>query len=431
MRDTPATATSSVNLREVVLSKITWRLVPFLFCLYVVAYVDRINIGFSALQLKYQIHLSDAGYGFAAGIFFAGYVLFQIPSNFVLERVGAPRWIAVLMIAWGLLSVCTILVRLPWQLYVLRFLLGAAEAGFFPGIIFYLRGWFPPSARARTMAIFAAGGAVSAIVAGPLCGALLNLNKAGLVGWQWMFLAEGTPAVILGFVVFFFLTNSPQDADWLCPEERVWLASEQLGQSTSVSSTRGISDWSSVWLAVAVYFGLNCAGYGITFWLPSLMHSVSHVSTIAIGFLTTIPYAAATVVMVVAGADSDRSGEQRWHIALPALLGAMVLVWAAYSSSLVKLIVLISFAVVAEFSMVGPFWALSSTIEPDHSGIVIALINSIGNLGGLAGSYAIGALRNSATGFRNGMICMGLSLGLAGSLALMIGRRDRVFAKTM
>ena len=192
----------------------------------------------------------------------------------------------------------------------------------------------------------------------------------------------------------------------------------------------GISNWNSVWLAVAVYFGVNCAGYGITFWLPTLIHSVSGASSVAIGFLAAIPYAAATVIMVVAGADSDRSGEQQWHIALPAFLGAVALVCAGYSTSIAGLIVLISFAVVAEFSMIGPFWALSSTMEAKSSATVIALINSIGNLGGLAGSCAIGALKNSATGFRNGMICMGLSLGAAGYAGFILGKRQRVFVKS-
>ena len=442
MRETLASTACSNCLGAAVLSKITWRLVPPLFFLYVVAYVDRINIGFAAPPLKSQLHLSDADYGFAAGIFFAGYVLFQLPSNVVLQRVGARRWIAALTIAWGVVSSCITLVRAPWQLYALRFLLGSAEAGFFAGVIFYLRSWFPAAARAKTMALFAAGGPVSAVVAGPLCGALLGVNRAGLAGWQWMFFLEGAPAVILGVGAFFYLANSPAEVDWLSLEERTWIAREmrQEGQDEISSQTWRLSERIgilpaftslSVWLLVAVYFGLTCAGYGITFWLPSLIHTVSGAGTTMIGFLSTIPYAAAAVVMVLAGSDADRSGERRWHIAVPALLGALALVWAGYSSSLPGLMALISFAVVAQFCMVGPFWALSSMVEPRHSAAVIALINSLGNLGGLAGSYAIGALRNSAAGFRNGMVCVGLSLGVAGCLVLLVGKKERRFAKAI
>jgi sugar phosphate permease len=403
----------------------TWRLVPLLFFLYVVAYVDRINIGFAALQIQSRLRLSDASYGFAAGVFFAGYVVFQLPSNMILERIGARRWITVLMVAWGIISSCMIFVRVPWHLYVLRFLLGSAEAGFFPGIVFYLRGWFPTATRARTVALFAAAGPVSAVIAGPLSGTLLGLHQAGLAGWQWMFLLEGVPAVLLGIGVFFYLTNTPKEAHWLSSEERAWLVSALLQEDDTprLRSGHGIFKVFAslhIWLLVAVYFGVNCAGYGITFWLPSLIRSLSGVGTVAIGFLSAIPYAAALIVMVLAGAHSDKFGEYRWHIALPALLGAFALVAAGYSSSVTGLVGAISLAIVAEFSMIGPFWALSTTIEPQYAAAGIALINSVGNLGGLVGSYAVGALRNSTTGFRNGIVFLGLGLGLAGYLALLV-----------
>jgi MFS transporter, ACS family, tartrate transporter len=421
---------SASSLKAAVVSKLTWRLVPLLFCLYVVAYLDRINIGFAALQMKSQLHLSDGSYGFAAGIFFAGYVIFQLPSNLILERFGARRWIAALMVAWGLISSCMIFVRMPFQLDALRFFLGSAEAGFFPGIVFYLKGWFPSTARAKTMALFAAAGPVSAVIGGPLSGMLLGLHQGGLAGWQWMFLLEGVPAILLGIGVFLYLTNTPKDAHWLSSEQRDWLLGElsREREMTPVRASRSM--WKPftslpVWLLVFVYFGVNCAGYGITFWLPSLIHSLSGVSTIGIGLLSAIPYAAALVVMVLAGAHSDKSGEHRWHIAGPALLGALALIAAGYSTSVAGLVAALSLAIVAEFSMVGPFWALSTTIEPEHAAIGIALINSVGNLGGLVGSYAIGALRNSNTGFRNGIICLGVALGLAGCLALLVRRQAR------
>ena len=222
------------SLKAEVISKVTCRLVPLLFLLYVVAYVDRINLGFAALQIKSFLTISDAGYGFAAGVFFAGYVLFQLPSNLVLERVGARRWIAVLMMVWGLISSCMIFVRAPWHLYVLRFLLGSAEAGFFPGIILYLKGWFPSTTRAKTIALFAAAGALSAVIVGPLSGTLLRLHQAGLAGWQWMFFLEGVPAILLGLGVLLYLTNTPREANWLSVDERTWLI-DALEQESSGS----------------------------------------------------------------------------------------------------------------------------------------------------------------------------------------------------
>jgi MFS transporter, ACS family, tartrate transporter len=413
-------------LKAVVVSKVTWRLIPLLFFLYVVAYVDRINIGFAALQMKSFLGMGDAGYGFAAGIFFAGYVLFQLPSNLIMERVGARRWIAVLMVAWGMISSCMIFARVPWHLYILRFLLGSAEAGFFPGIVFYLKGWFPPTTRARTLALFSAAGPFSAVIAGPLSGSLLHLHRAGLAGWQWMFLLEGGPAILLGLGVLLYLTNAPREAEWLSLEEKTWLI-DALSQGSEEShlhpQVAGVSEVfvsHLIWLLVFVYFGLNCAGYGITFWLPSLIRNLSGVGTTTIGLLTAIPYAAALIVMVLAGAHSDKSGEHRWHVALPAFLGAIALLPAAYSSSVAGLVTALSIAVVAEFSMTGPFWALCTLVKPQRAAAAIALINSIGNLGGLAGSYAVGALKSSTHGFRNGMMVLGAALAAAGALALLV-----------
>lgn len=413
-------------LKAVVLSKVTWRLVPLLFLLYVVAYVDRINIGFAALQIKSFLGIGDAGFGFAAGIFFAGYVLFQLPSNLILERVGARRWIAILMMAWGLISSCMIFARTPRHLYVLRFLLGSTEAGFFPGVVFYLKRWFPANTRARTLALFAAAGPVSAVIVGPLSGSLLRLHHAGLAGWQWMFLLEGVPAILLGLGVLIYLTNTPREAHWLSTGEKSWLIDALACEDEHSQSPRAaVKVWEvfvnpQIWLLVFVYFGLNCAGYGITFWLPSLIRNVSGVGTITIGLLSAIPYAAALIAMIFAGAHSDKSGEHRWHVALPAFLGAAALLPAAYSSSVAELVTALSIAVVAEFCMVGPFWALCTLVKPQHAAVVIALINSIGNLGGLAGSYAVGTLKNTTHGFRDGIMLLAAALGAAGVLALLV-----------
>ncbi len=327
LRDPGANSDAVAQSAEVV-SRLTSRLVPLLFLLYVVAYVDRINIGFAALQIQSRLGLGSAGYGFAAGVFFAGYVVFQVPSNIALQRIGARRWIALLMIAWGMISSCMIFVRVPWHLYALRFLLGSAEAGFFPGVVFYLKSWFPFTSRAKAVALFVAAGPVSAVITGPLSGTLLGIHRAGFAGWQWMFLLEGAPAVVLGIVAFRFLTNTPKEAHWLSLEQRCWLVAELRQEAEGHQSGNKVGILKvftslPVWLLVMVYFGVNCAGYGITFWLPSLIHNLSGVGAVEIGFLSAIPYAAALIVMILAGAHSDKSGEHRWHIALPAFLGAL------------------------------------------------------------------------------------------------------------
>lgn len=270
---------------------------------------------------------------------------------------------------------------------------------------------------------------MSAVIAGPLSGTLLRLHQAGLAGWQWMFLLEGVPAVLLGIGVFLYLTNTPKEAQWLSSDELAWLMGalpekSEIPQVRIASGLIKVFTSLPVWLMVFVYFGVNFAGYGITFWLPSLIRNLSGVGTISIGLLSAIPYAAALIVMVLAGAHADKSGEHRWHIAVPALLGALALVSAGYSSSVTRLIAAVSLAIVAEFSIVGPFWALSTSLEPQHAAACIALINSVGNLGGLLGSYAIGVLRNSNTGFRNGLISLGLGLGIAGCLAIFVRTRD-------
>jgi MFS family permease len=275
---------------------------PFLLLLYIVAYLDRINVGFAAIQMKQQLGFSDKVYGLGAGIFFLGYFIFQLPSNLILHRVGPRRWIAFLMILWGCISASMMLTSNAKMFYALRFLLGAAEAGFFPGVILYLRSWFPPDARARSVALFMTAGPISGVIGGPVSGALLNLDRwHALAGWQWLFLIEGIPAVLLGFVAYFYLVDRPQDARWLSDEQRAWLANILRAESSSTDaelSTR-LSAFRNprIWLLAAVYCSLNTASYGITLWLPTVFQRISGMGNLALGFLTTIPYLAAIAIM--------------------------------------------------------------------------------------------------------------------------------------
>src|SRR4051812_34161433 len=314
------------------------RLIPFLFLLYIVAYLDRINVGFAALQMNQALGFSATVYGFGAGIFFLGYVLFEIPSNVILARVGARLWIARIMISWGLVSSAMMFVRSAPAFYVLRFLLGAAEAGFFPGIIFYLTRWFPVRERGRTIAAFMTATLVAGVVGGPISGALLSLHgAAGIAGWQWLFLLEGLPAVVLGVVVLKVLAEQPRDVAWLNAAERASLAAclEEDARLQTDETTRGALSNPRTWLLAVVYFTIPVTLYGIGFWLPKMLKDASGGSDFNVGLLSAVPYAAGAIAMVIAGRHSDRTGERRWHVAGAALVSAAGLALGTRSSGLV------------------------------------------------------------------------------------------------
>lgn len=422
-------ASAQSGFEAALVSKLTRRLVPFLFLLYIVAYLDRINVGFAALQMQGQLHLSDEVYGLGAGLFFAGYFVFQLPSNLLLERVGARRWLAALMVVWGAVSTSMIFVRTPHGFYALRFLLGVAEAGFFPGVILYLKNWFPADARARTVAWFMTAAPLSGVVGGPISGALLGLHHAGLAGWQWMFIMEGIPAILLGGLAACYLTDRPQDAVWLSDEQRDWLLATLRQESQETAAVSRTNVWAAfthpgIWLLVLVYFGLDTVSYGISLWLPNLIRSLSGVSDFVIGLLSTIPYIAAAVSMVLVGMHSDRSGERRWHTALPAFVGAAGLLLAAQSTSVVPMIAGITVAVLGVFSMLGPFWTMpTSLLTGTAAAAAIALINSVGNLGGFFGPYIIGLIRTHTGSFKNGLLVVGATLAAGGAIALLVRGR--------
>ena len=423
------TAPAQSGFEAALVSKLTRRLVPFLFLLYIVAYLDRINVGFAALQMQGQLHLSDEVYGLGAGLFFAGYFVFQLPSNLLLERVGARRWLAALMVVWGAVSTSMIFVRTPHSFYALRFLLGVAEAGFFPGVILYLKNWFPADARARTVAWFMTAAPLSGVVGGPISGALLGLHHAGLAGWQWMFIMEGIPAVLLGGLAACYLTDRPAAATWLSDEQRDWLLATLRQESQQTAAVSRTNVWAAfthpgIWLLVLVYFGLDTVSYGISLWLPNLIRSLSGVSDFVIGLLSTIPYIAAAISMVLVGMHSDRSGERRWHTALPAFVGASGLLLAAQSTSVVPMIAGITVAVLGVFSMLGPFWTMpTSLLTGSAAAAAIALINSVGNLGGFFGPYIIGLVRTHTGSFKNGLLVVGATLAVGGAIALLVRLR--------
>src|SRR5450631_2938230 len=418
------------DIGTLVVSRLTRRLVPFLFVLYIIAYLDRINVGFAALQMQEQLKFNNATYGLGSGMFFAGYLFFQVPSNLVLQRLGARRWIALIMISWGIVSSSMIFVNTPLSFYCLRFLLGVTEAGFFPGMIIYLKNWFPAARQARTIARFMTAGALSGVVGGLVSPALLGVHAFRLAGWQWLFLGEGLPAVLLGAVVAVYLTDHPKDAHWLAEKDRNWLVETLRVEKESHPAASHTSIWTAfaegnVWycvlLLVVAYFGANTFAYGISFFLPKVIKSVSVHSNFVIGLLSAIPYVAAAIAMTIAGGHSDRTGERRLHVALPAFAGALAMGAAAYSTSLTVTMVALSIALMGVWSIYGPFWAIPSNLLTGTAAVLgVAVINSLGNLGGLFGPWAIGRLSDKSGGYRGAFLLIGGALALTGFAALLL-----------
>ena len=399
---------------------------PFLFLLYIFAYLDRINVGFAALQMNAALGLSASVYALGAGIFFLSYTALEIPSNIALAHVGARRWIARIAITWGILSSAMMFVRDARSFIWLRFFLGAAEAGFFPGIIFYLTRWVPADQRARTIATFMTATVTAGIVGGPISGALLTLNGlAGLAGWQWLFLVEGVPAALLGLAALRVLPDTPADARWLTADERdaLTLALSREGVSDRVRARR-ISEalahpW--LWLLALVYFVVPLALYAFSFFLPQILQGASAGSPFQIGVLSAIPYLAGAIGMVVAGRHSDRTGERRWHVAGAAALSGVAFVATAFVHGLTPSLVLLSIAMLGLSSMFGPFWTMATSfVEGIGAAAGIALINSVGNIGGFVGPYVLGYVRDTTNSFAAGLVAIGVTVIVGGVLALIV-----------
>jgi ACS family tartrate transporter-like MFS transporter len=423
----PLETAAESRLADAALSKARRKLIPLLFVLYLVAYLDRINVGFASLQMNRELGLSEAVFGMGAGLFFLGYSIFEVPSNLILARVGARLWIARIMISWGMAAMAMIAVRGAASFFALRFILGLAEAGFFPGVILYLTFWFPAREQARAVALFMTATALAGVIAGPVSGALLELHGlAGLSGWQWLFILEGLPAVILGVLVLRFLPDGPNEAVWLEVDERIALYSRlerERGRSTQKrprSLTAAVSN-STVWILSSVYFAIVFGLYGVTFWLPQIIQTFGTRSDFEIGVLSAIPFFGAAVAMVLVGRASDLSGERRWHLAVSAAVGAAGLLLAATTRAPVLSLGALSLAAVGIWGTFGPFWAMPPEFLGGTAAAgAIALINSIGNLGGFAGPYVVGLVKQTTHSFAGGMLVMAASLVAAGMLALTL-----------
>ncbi|WP_342241828.1 MFS transporter [Inquilinus sp. OTU3971] len=418
----PRDAAGAIEKR--VYRKVFWRIVPFLMLCYVVAYLDRVNVGFAKLQMSQDLGFSEAVFGLGAGIFFVGYFLFEVPSNVILHRVGARMWIARIMITWGIVSAAFMFVpSAPW-FYALRFLLGLAEAGFYPGIILYLTYWYPSHRRARIIAVFMAAIPVSGIFGNPLSGWIMDAfhETHGLAGWQWMFLIEAVPAVLIGLAVLFVLDNSVREAKWLTDEEKAVIereiAADAKGKDSPASLGAVFRD-GRVWLSCFIYFAFVSGQYGLTFWMPTLVKATGVSGNLNIGLISAIPFLCAVVAMILFGQSADRRRERRWHLVIPAVMGAIGFVVAATATDSTIAIAFLSLAAAGVLTCAPLFWSLPTAfLHGAAAAAGIAMINSIGNLAGFVSPYAIGLLKDltGSTEFGMYMLAVMLVLGAAAVL---------------
>jgi D-galactonate transporter len=380
--------------------KVAFRIMPILFVGYIIAYLDRVNVGFAKLQMSEQLGFSDAVYGLGAGLFFIGYFFFEVPSNILLHRLGARLWIARIMFTWGILSALFVFVETEWQFYLLRFLLGAAEAGFYPGVILYLTYWFPSSRRAKMFALFQMGSPAAGIFGNPLSGWIMDRfhNVGSWQGWQWMFLIEALPALVLGVLILLYLDNSVKGANWLQDEEKAMIARDiALDGSDKVAehSLREILRMPMLWLMALIYFCFVMGQYGLTLWMPTLIKASGVESNMTIGLLGAIPFVCAIIAMAIFSRSADRHRERRWHLVVPALIGAVGFVVAASATSTTVSIIFLSLAAAGVLSCAPLFWSLPTAIlQGGAAAAGIAAINSLANLAGFLSPYMIGLLRD-------------------------------------
>jgi ACS family tartrate transporter-like MFS transporter len=413
-----------------VFSKVARRIIPLMVALYTVSFLDRVNVGFAALTMNKDLQFTPEIYGWGAGIFFFGYFLFEVPSNVILARVGARRWICRIMLTWGLISAAMAFVQGPMSFYVLRFLLGLAEAGFAPGMIFYLSLWFPEAVRARYAASYFIAVPIANVIGAPVSGYVLATDGfLGFHGWQWLFVLEALPALILSIVVLVYLPDGPKSARWLTEEERAVIAGRLAAERPPAHHAAG-----AVWAALAdmrvlvlcaVYFAIVVGLYGVGFWLPQIVQSMGY-SVRDTSYIVAVPYAVTVVAMIVWGGHSDRSGERIWHLALASLFAGLGFVLSATVTAKIVVLIGLGMAAVGVCAALAPFWAI-----PPHfltgtgAAAGIALINAVGNLGGVFGPYAVGWALQETGGYAGGMAVLAGSLFVAVAMVFAMGRSRR------
>ena len=404
--------------------KCAWRLMPFMMLLYLVNYIDRVNVGFAALTMNKALGFSPSIFGYGAGAFFISYALFQMPANAILTRIGARRWIFSIVLAWGVISASCALVRDPWSFYALRFLLGLAEAGFFPGMIFYLVLWFPSEYRGRLIALFMSAAPLSFIVGGPLSSVILQMDGTfGLAGWQWLFVIEGIPACVLALLVPFLLPDNPQSARWLTHDEKTEIARRLSKDNATEENEFWQVLLNPTVLALGIAnFGYAAGHYGAQLWLPQIVQGMGY-STLATGFVTAIPFALAMAAMIYWGKASDAKGERFFHVAIAMALAAAGFIVASASDAGVFVLLGLTVALIGIQSGFGPFYSLPATLlKGQQAAAGVALVQTIGLTGGFFGSALIGVIKEQTGGYAMGMGVLAFILFASAFIILMVGR---------
>jgi MFS transporter, ACS family, tartrate transporter len=419
------------ELESSTIRAISMRLIPFLVMAYFFAYLDRVNLGFAALTMNADLKFSPTVFAWGAGIFFIGYFIFEVPSNLALERFGASRWIARIMVTWGIISTLMATISGEWSFYILRFLLGVAEAGFFPGIILYLTYWYPAEYRGRFLAAFVVAVPMSTVIGAPVSGFLLGLDGAmGLKGWQWLFVIEGIPSVLLGIVTWFYLTDRPEKAEWLNAEQKAWLASKLQAENAAKQATGRLSlgqvlSSRKVIALSLIYFGYVGAVYGMQFWLPQIVKAFG-LTNAQTGFVTAIPYLFGTIAMILWARHSDATRERVAHVGGPLLLTALALGVSSYITDPTTTMIVLTVAAIGMFCTFAVFWTLPTAwLSGTAAAGAIALINSIGNLAGFGGPYLIGWVKETTGNTSTGLLVLSLLPLAAGLLAFLDGHEAK------
>ena len=416
---------STAHAVDAVYAKITWRLLPFLILCYIVAYLDRVNVGFARLQMLDDLQFSETVYGLGAGMFFIGYFFFEVPSNLFLHRFGARIWIARIMITWGMVSASFMFITNPSSFYILRFVLGVAEAGFFPGIILYLTYWYPAERRARIVALFMAAPPLAGVFGGPLSGWIMQsfAGRAGLAGWQWLFVLEAIPAIVVGIIVLLYLDNGIRAAKWLDDHEKAILEERIAKDRTAVSVHASLSDVFAdrrLWRLCLIYFCCVMGHYGLTFWMPVLIQNAGVEGPLRLGLFTAIPYSGAVVAMVFLGSSADLHRERRWHTSIPMIVGAIFLSLSAVAGTHTTIAIMcLTIAAAGVLSSGALFWSLPTAFLGGVAAAAgIAAINSVGNLAGFVSPYVVGWLKDLTNSTEAGMFAVSAVL-IVGAVAIL------------
>ena len=416
----------STPFEEATYLKVTWRLIPLLLLCYIVAYLDRVNVGFAKLQMAGELGFSDAVYGLGAGMFFIGYFFFEVPSNIILHRVGARVWIARIMVTWGIVSGGMMFIQTETQFYVMRFLLGLAEAGFFPGIILYLTYWYPSHRRARIVSMFMTGIPLAGVIGGPLSGWIMKSwdQVNGLHGWQWMFLLEAIPSVLIGVVVYFYLDDRITSAKWLKDEERDLLQKRIEEEESDKEHVPMMQVFKSgrMWTMSAIYFTMAMSLYGVSFWLPTIIKGMGVTDNLEIGMLSSLPWIAAVFSMLLFARSADKMRERRWHVVVPMLMGSPGLILSVLLSSNHYLsFAALILACMGIVSAIPLFWSLPTAFLVGAGAAAgIAAINSIANLAGFLAPYLVGWLKQLTSSTDSGMYMLAAALVIGAAITLMV-----------